>query len=48
MTKKQILLALVTFIAGFGGTFFIIRTYFPKQKVEKKVEISHTSTNTSK
>lgn len=38
MTKKQILITLITFIVGFGTTFLIIRTYFPKQKVEKKVE----------
>ncbi len=48
MTKKQILIAIVTFIVGFGGTFFIIRTYFPKQKVEKKVEISNTGIDTTK
>jgi len=35
MTKKQILTAILTFIIGFGGTFYIIRTYFPKHKVEK-------------
>lgn len=35
MTKKQIIIALITFIIGFGTTFYIIRTYFPKQKVEK-------------
>jgi hypothetical protein len=38
MTKKQIIIALVTFIIGFGGTFLLIRTYFPKQKVEKKLK----------
>ena len=35
MTKKQILIAIATFILGFGVTFYVIRTYFPKQKVEK-------------
>lgn len=48
MTKKQILIAIVTFVVGFGGTFFIIRTYFPKQKVEKKVEKSNTGIDTTK
>ena len=47
MTKKQIIIALVTFIVGFGGTFFIIRTYFPKKKAEKKVEISNTTIETA-
>ena len=35
MRKKHILIALITFIIGFGTTFYVIRTYFPKQKVEK-------------
>lgn len=35
MTKKHILIALITFIIGFGTTFYVIRTYFPKHKVEK-------------
>jgi hypothetical protein len=35
MTKKNIIIALITFIIGFGSTFYIIRTYFPKHKVEK-------------
>lgn len=35
MTKKNILIAVVTFLVGFGSTFYIIRTYFPKQKVEQ-------------
>jgi hypothetical protein len=35
MTKKQILITIATFIIGFGTTFYIIRTYFPKHKVEK-------------
>jgi len=34
MTKKNLLIAILTFIVGFGGTFYIIRTYFPKHKVE--------------
>lgn len=35
MTKKQIFIAIATFIIGFGVTFYIIRTYFPKHKTEK-------------
>lgn len=35
MTKKNIIIALITFIVAFGTTFYVIRTYFPKQKVEK-------------
>ena len=42
MTKKNILIAFVTFIIGFGSTFFIIRTYFPKKKVEKTEQLKDT------
>ncbi len=42
MTKKNILIAIVTFIIGFGSTFFIIRTYFPKKKVEKTEQLKDT------
>jgi hypothetical protein len=35
MSKKNILVALITFILAFGTTFYVIRTYFPKPKVEK-------------
>jgi hypothetical protein len=35
MSKKNILVALITFIVAFGTTFYVIRTYFPKHKVEK-------------
>ena len=42
MTKKQILIVLLTFIIGFGSTFYIIRTYFPKQKAEKKEQVKDT------
>ncbi|WP_281636218.1 hypothetical protein [Flavobacterium marginilacus] len=35
MSKKNILIALITFIIAFGTTFYIIRTYFPKHKTEK-------------
>lgn len=44
MTKKQILIAILTFIIGFGSTFYIIRTYFPKQKVEKVNTVQDTLT----
>lgn len=35
MIKKNIVIALITFIIAFGITFYAIRTYFPKHKVEK-------------
>jgi len=46
MTRKNIFIAIVTFIIGFGSTFYIIRTYFPKQKVDKTVQIKDTLTKT--
>jgi hypothetical protein len=46
MTRKNILIAIVTFIVGFGSTFYIIRTYFPKQKVEKTAQIKDSLTKT--
>ncbi len=46
MTKKNIIIALLTFIIGFGSTFYIIRTYFPKHKVEKAATVKDTLTNT--
>ena len=45
MTRKNILIAIVTFIVGFGSTFYVIRTYFPKQKVEKTDQIKDSLTN---
>jgi hypothetical protein len=42
MSKKNIIIGLAAFIVGFGGTFYIIRTYFPKQKVEKTVAKKET------
>lgn len=48
MTKKQILIVIFTFIFGFGATFYIIRTYFPKQKVEKTNTVKDTLTNDKK
>jgi hypothetical protein len=44
MTRKNILIAVVTFIIGFSSTFFIIRTYFPKKKVEKTEQVKDTVT----
>lgn len=35
MSKKNIIIALITFVVAFGTTFYIIRTYFPKHKTEK-------------
>ena len=45
MTKKQILIVILTFIIGFASTFYIIRTYFPKHKVEETNTIKDTLTN---
>lgn len=45
MTKKNILIAILTFVIGFGPTFYIIRTYFPKQKVEKTVPAKDDQTD---
>jgi hypothetical protein len=44
MSKKNIIVALITFILAFGTTFYIIRTYFPKHKVEKTVILKDTLT----
>ncbi|HEY6143378.1 MAG TPA: hypothetical protein VIV55_08085 [Flavobacterium sp.] len=44
MTRKNILIAIVTFIIGFGATFYIIRTYFPKQKTEKTAPLKDYQT----
>ena len=46
MTRKQILIVILTFIIGFGATFYIIRTYFPKHKVEKTAKVKDTLTKT--
>lgn len=48
MTKKNLLITIFTFIVGFGGTFYIIRTYFPKHKVEKTAPVKDTLTKTEK
>jgi hypothetical protein len=48
MTKKNIIIAMLTFIVGFGSTFYIIRTYFPKHKVEKTAPVKDTLTNINK
>jgi hypothetical protein len=44
MLKKNIIIGIVTFIIGFGVTFYIIRTYFPKHKVEKTTPVEDTAT----
>ncbi|SEF67715.1 hypothetical protein [Flavobacterium urumqiense] len=44
MLRKNIIISLVTFIVGFGVTFYIIKTYFPKHKVEKKVPLRDSIT----
>ncbi|WP_185963133.1 hypothetical protein [Flavobacterium gawalongense] len=44
MSRKNIIIGLVTFIIGFCVTFYTIRTYFPKHKVEKTVPLKDTLT----
>ena len=49
MRRKNILIVIVTFIVGFGSTFYGIRTYFPKhKKVEKIAPVKNTFTKTEK
>lgn len=48
MTKKQLLIAIATFIIGFGGTFYIIRTYFPKHKSDQTTVANDKMTKTKK
>lgn len=45
MSRKNITIALVTFIVAFGSTFYIIRTYFPKHKVEETTTVKDTIAN---
>ncbi|KQB39049.1 hypothetical protein RCH33_2085 [Flavobacterium daejeonense] len=45
MTKKQLYIAIATFILGFGVTFYVIRTYFPKHKIEQTNTVKDTLTN---
>lgn len=42
MSRKNIIIGLIAFIVGFGATFYIIRTYFPKHKVEKAAPLRDT------
>jgi len=48
MTKKNIIITILTFIIGFGSTFYIIRTYFPKHQIEKTDPIKDTLTKSKK
>lgn len=48
MLKKNIIIGLVTFIIAFGVTFYVIKTYFPKHKVEKTTPTTDTLTKTEK
>ncbi|WP_441732457.1 hypothetical protein [Flavobacterium sp. W22_SRS_FP1] len=43
MLKRNIIIGLLTFIIGFAVTFYIIRTYFPKDKVEKTAPSEDTA-----
>lgn len=47
MTKKNIIITILTFIIGFGGTFYIIRTYFPKQEVGQSTTTKDSLTKTN-
>jgi len=42
ISRKNIIIALITFIVTFGITFSIIRTYFPKHKVEETTTVKDT------
>lgn len=44
MSRKNIIIALVTFIVAFGVTFYTIRTYFPKHKAEETAIVKDTLT----
>ena len=46
--QKNIIIAMLTFIIGFGSTFYIIKTYFSKHKVEKTTPVKDTLTNINK
>ena len=46
MTKKNMLIAIITFIIAFGITFYAIRTYFPKHKAEQSTTAKDTLTKT--
>lgn len=48
MSKKNILIAALTFVIGFGATFYTIRTYFPKHKVERAASLKDTLTKPKK
>ena len=48
MTKKNIIIAILTFIIGFGATFYIIKTYFPKQKAEQSETAKDSLTKINK
>ena len=47
MTKKQLIIAIITFVLGFAITFYVIRTYFPKHKTEKTVQANDTLTKSN-
>ncbi|MEL1239840.1 hypothetical protein [Flavobacterium flavipallidum] len=45
MTRRQLYIEIATFILGFGVTFYVIKTYFPKHKVENSNTAKDTLTN---
>jgi hypothetical protein len=46
--KQKIAYAIIAFLVAFGATFYIIRTYFPKHKVEKTSTVKDTLTKAQK
>jgi hypothetical protein len=42
--KQKIIYAIIAFLVAFGTTFYVIRTYFPKHKVEKTATQKDTVT----
>ena len=48
MSKKNIIIALITFVVAFGTTFYVIRTYFPKHQTEKTILSKDTLNTTNK
>jgi hypothetical protein len=39
MSKKNIIMAIIAFVVGFAITFYTIRTYFPKHKIEETTNL---------
>ena len=39
MSKKNIIMAIIAFVVGFSITFYVVRTYFPKHKIEETTNL---------